>query len=61
MTGFATRATLFPNLFLKFEEGLVMPPYRKVLGNRVAAVAKSLAVSTHSERTGAGQILVVPC
>jgi hypothetical protein len=34
-----------------------MPPYRKVLGNRVAAVAKCLAVSTHSERTGAGSNL----
>jgi hypothetical protein len=54
MTGFATRATLFPNLFLKFEKGLVMPPYRKVLGKRVAPVAKSLAVSRHCERMGAG-------
>lgn len=31
--GFATRATLFPNLFKKFGKGLVMPTYRKGRGN----------------------------
>jgi hypothetical protein len=49
MTGFATRATLLPKLFKNLERWL-MPTYRKVSGNRVAAVAKSLVVSADSER-----------
>lgn len=51
---FATRATAFPNLFKKIDKGLSNAPYRKVLGNRVAPVAKSLAVSTYGGGMGVG-------
>ena len=49
MIRFATRATLTPNLFQKFEKWLVMLTYRKVLGERVAAVAKFPNVSTYGK------------
>jgi hypothetical protein len=45
---FATRATLFPNLFQKFGKGLLGPTYRKVLGEWVAAVANPWAASVPS-------------